>query len=598
MPDPEYDGWVSAVRESADIVEVIGRSVGLKRKGKHYWGLCPFHQEKTPSFSVDSEQQLFYCFGCHVGGTVFTFLMQHDGLSFSDAADMLAAEAGIPRPHKSDRDQERSRHFSRLQAIMEWSQEFFVESARTHLAAYDGYLGQRQVDQATRERFGLGFAPDSWTALTEFLTKHGITEGEMLEAGVVVSRREGRGVYDRWRNRIIFPIWNHRGQIIAFGGRATAPEQEPKYLNSPETPLFHKGNVLYGEHFARPLWRQGRRPLLVEGNFDVIACHQAGLGQAVASLGTALTADHARSLSRQAKEVDLLYDRDSAGEEAMRRAFLILSAEGLQVNRIRLDAGKDPDEFLKEKGPLSLAEKVDERIPYFEAVFKERLSHSGIQTARGKAELVEELKPLWNALTNPVEQAGYLEMVSRTLRLDQSILAQSFGVAQGFKHTSPKNRHNMERTVSKGARPSHDVYLLALLIRHPEHVDEVRRELPDWIEKRGLGDVVARIEEGQSPAEISSQIDTMEPGLRSLVLEALTFDGPDGGMRVIKDTVKVIQRREDYVHWQSLIERLRRGESTAQLLEEIQQVQSRIAQDQATGMATAFPFAGIIGKEG
>lgn len=598
MPDPEYDGWVSAVRESADIVEVIGRSVGLKRKGKHYWGLCPFHQEKTPSFSVDSEQQLFYCFGCHVGGTVFTFLMQHDGLSFSDAADMLAAEAGIPRPHKSDRDQERSRHFSRLQAIMEWSQEFFVESARTHLAAYDGYLGQRQVDQTTREKFGLGFAPDSWTALTEFLTKHGIAEGEMLEAGVVVSRREGRGVYDRWRNRIIFPIWNHRGQIIAFGGRATAPEQEPKYLNSPETPLFHKGNILYGEHFARPLWRQGRRPLLVEGNFDVIACHQAGLGQAVASLGTALTADHARSLSRQAKEVDLLYDRDSAGEEAMRRAFLILSAEGLQVNRIRLDAGKDPDEFLKEKGPLSLAEKVDERIPYFEAVFKERLSHSGIQTARGKAELVEELKPLWNALKNPVEQAGYLEMVSRTLRLDQSILAQSFGVAQGFKHTSPKNRHNMERTVSKGARPSHDVYLLALLIRHPEHVDEVRRELPDWIEKRGLGDVVARVEEGQSPAEISSHIDTMEPGLRSLVLEALTFDGPDGGMRVIKDTVKVIQRREDYVHWQSLIERLRRGESTAQLLEEIQQVQSRIAQDQATGMATAFPFAGIIGKEG
>lgn len=598
MPDPEYDGWVSAVRESADIVEVIGRSVGLKRKGKHYWGLCPFHQEKTPSFSVDSEQQLFYCFGCHVGGTVFTFLMQHDGLSFSDAADMLAAEAGIPRPHKSDRDQERSRHFSRLQAIMEWSQEFFVESARTHLAAYDGYLGQRQVDQTTREKFGLGFAPDSWTALTEFLTKHGITEAEMLEAGVVVSRREGRGVYDRWRNRIIFPIWNHRGQIIAFGGRATAPEQEPKYLNSPETPLFHKGNILYGEHFARPLWRQGRRPLLVEGNFDVIACHQAGLGQAVASLGTALTADHARSLSRQAKEVDLLYDRDSAGEEAMRRAFLILSAEGLQVNRIRLDAGKDPDEFLKEKGPLSLAEKVDERIPYFEAVFKERLSHSGIQTARGKAELVEELKPLWNALKNPVEQAGYLEMVSRTLRLDQSILAQSFGVAQGFKHTSPKNRHNMERTVSKGARPSHDVYLLALLIRHPEHVDEVRRELPDWIEKRGLGDVVARVEEGQSPAEISSHIDTMEPGLRSLVLEALTFDGPDGGMRVIKDTVKVIQRREDYVHWQSLIERLRRGESTAQLLQEIQQVQSRIAQDQATGMATAFPFAGIIGKEG
>ncbi|AUW93227.1 MAG: DNA primase [Sulfobacillus thermotolerans] len=598
MSDPEYDTWVASVREAADIVEVIGRQVTLKRKGKHYWGLCPFHQEQTPSFSVDAEQQLFYCFGCHVGGTVFTFLMQHGGMSFSEAVDMLATENGIPKPHRSQRDHARSQKMSRLQAIMEWSQEFFRASAQSSVRIYDGYLQQRQVDEATRERFALGYAPDSWTALRDFLMKHGIAEEEMLEAGVVVARREGRGVYDRWRHRIIFPIWNHRGQIIAFGGRAILPEQEPKYLNSPETPLFHKGQVLYGEHLARPLWRQGRRPLLVEGNFDVIACHQAGLGQAVASLGTALTEDHARSLSRHAKEVDLLYDRDTAGEEAMRRAFLILSAQGLQVNRVQLDAGKDPDEFLREKGALSLAEKVEERIPYFEAVFKDRLSRLPSLTARGKAELVDELKPLWKALTNPVEQAGYLEMVSRTLRLDQSILAQSFGVAQGFRHTSPKNRHNMERNVSKGARPSLDVYLLALLLRHPEHVALVREELPDWIEKYHLSDIVTHIEMGQSPAELSSLIDTMDPGLRSLLLEAITFDGPDGGIRVIKDTIKVIRRREDYRHWQSLIERLRQGENTEALREEIRMVQGRLAQGQNTGMGTPFPFAGIIGKEG
>lgn len=222
MLDSTYEAWVNAVRDAADIVDVIGRYVSLKQKGKNFWGLCPFHQEKTPSFSVDPQQQLFYCFGCHTGGTVYTFLMEHDGLSFNEAVDMLATEVGIPRPQKSE-NTEVTRHFSRLQAVMEWTQEFFQISANQYAEIFLGYLASRQVSEAARKRFELGYAPKSWNALTQFLSKHGITDAEMLEAGVAVSRQENQGIYDRWRHRIMFPIWNHRGQLIAFGAVQLSP---------------------------------------------------------------------------------------------------------------------------------------------------------------------------------------------------------------------------------------------------------------------------------------------------------------------------------------------------------------------------------------
>ncbi|WP_051351156.1 DNA primase [Sulfobacillus thermosulfidooxidans] len=596
MLDSTYEAWVNAVRDAADIVDVIGRYVSLKQKGKNFWGLCPFHQEKTPSFSVDPQQQLFYCFGCHTGGTVYTFLMEHDGLSFNEAVDMLATEVGIPRPQKSE-NTEVTRHFSRLQAVMEWTQEFFQISANQYAEIFLGYLASRQVSEAARKRFELGYAPKSWNALTQFLSKHGITDAEMLEAGVAVSRQENQGIYDRWRHRIMFPIWNHRGQLIAFGGRSIEPDQEPKYLNSPDTPLFHKSTVLYGEHLARKFWRQGRRPLLVEGYFDVIACHEAGLGQAVASLGTALSKEHARALARYSKEVDLLYDRDQAGQEAMRRAFMILSEEGVQVNRVTLTSGKDPDEFLREKGLSALAESVERRIPYFEAILEERLADSPRQSARAKAELVEGLKPFWNALSNPIEKAGYLELMARKLQVDQSILAQSFGLKQGNGHISPKNRHNMERIVSKVKRPSYDVYLLALLVRHPEYVGKVRETLPEWILEHDLTPVLDNLEQGRPLAELTSQIDRMETQVRRLVLEALAYDGPDGGPRVFEDVMQAIVRQRDNTRWKSLIARLKQGEDSPELIREIQALQSRLAQDQMT--RTSAPWDAVrIGKEG
>ncbi len=597
MVDSTYEVWTNAVREAADIVEVIGRSVSLKQKGKKFWGLCPFHQEKTPSFSVDSHQQLFYCFGCHKGGTVFTFLMEHDGLTFIEAVDMLAAEVGIPRGEREDKS-DFHRHFSRLQAVMEWSQEFFQLSTNQYHDIFGQYLESRQIRPEAQKQFELGYAPKSWNALSQFLSRHGVSESEMIEAGVVTARKEGNGVYDRWRQRIMFPIRNHRGQLIGFGGRAIEADQEPKYLNSPETPLFHKSSVLYGEHSARKFWRQGKRPLLVEGYFDVIACHEAGLKQAVASLGTALSKEHARVLARYGQEADLLYDSDQAGQEAMSRAFFVLSQEGVKVNRVFLASGKDPDEFLREKGSSALAESVERRIPYFEAVLREQLAEpSSSLTARGKADLVETIKPYWKALNDPVEKSGYVEMMAKMLQVDQSILAQSFGMKQGNEHITPKNRHNMERIISNVKRRSHDVYLLAFLVRHPEHVGKVRETLPEWIIEHDLTKILEDLEQGASVSELTSQIDSMDTNVRSLMLEALAYDGPNGGARAVEDVLKAIKRQHGIDRWNQLMARLKQGENSPELFREIQEVQGQLAEDQLSRASDPWDAA-RIGKEG
>ena len=229
MVDSTYEVWTNAVREAADIVEVIGRSVSLKQKGKKFWGLCPFHQEKTPSFSVDSHQQLFYCFGCHKGGTVFTFLMEHDGLTFIEAVDMLAAEVGIPRGEREDKS-DFHRHFSRLQAVMEWSQEFFQLSTNQYHDIFGQYLESRQIRPEAQKQFELGYAPKSWNALSQFLSRHGVSEAEMIEAGVVTARKEGNGVMTVGGNGLCFPSGIIVDSLLALADGRSKPTRNRNIL--------------------------------------------------------------------------------------------------------------------------------------------------------------------------------------------------------------------------------------------------------------------------------------------------------------------------------------------------------------------------------
>lgn len=577
MPDQEYEAWITSVREATDIVEVIGRYVMLKRKGKNFWGLCPFHQEKTPSFSVDPEQKLYYCFGCHAGGTVFTFLVQKEGREFRDVVSGLAEQAGIELPMRDSAGSPQQEAKQRIREVLEWTLDYFLVSAQES-NLFNEYLAQRAVSDALRDRFRIGYAPDQWQGLVDYLAAHGVDQALMENAGVVVRRRQGNGVVDRWRDRVMIPIWDRDGKIVGYGGRALSGQQEPKYLNSPDTPMFRKGTLLYGSHWARAAWRRGQRPLLVEGYFDVVGCHKADLTQAVATMGTSLTDGQARYLARFSQEVDLMYDADAAGQEAMERAFLVLSGAGLKVNSVSLPPDvKDPDECVVKRGAGVLRDAVEARIPYVTAILNRVAAAPEVLTPRGKAAATERLKPLWKAIADPVEQVGYLEQIAQKLRINPTILSQSFGVWQGVRHTFGKNRHNMERTELNPARPSsYAVELLQLLLRHPEKALEVLDRVREWVEDAALVPVLQDIADGTASRDSARWIESVDPSLRDLVVAAVHYQGPDGGILAINDYIVAIERQTQLRRWNQLKERIRQGDATPDVLEAVRKLQKEL----------------------
>lgn len=573
MAHESRQAWIDAVRQAVDIVDVVGRHVALHRKGRHWWGLCPFHTEKTPSFSVDPEQQLFYCFGCHQGGTVFTFLMQVEGREFREVVESLGDEAGIPRP---DYDNRREDPHQRLRAVLEWTRDYFVDSFHRDAGPLREYLDARRVTPQMVDRFQVGYAPDSWHGLKDVLQRRGVSMDEMVQAGVVVRRDQGGG-YDRWRGRMMFPIWNSEGQVVAFGGRSLSPEQEPKYLNSPETALFHKGKLLYGGHLARQTWRKGVPALIVEGYFDVVACHQAGLTQAVGQLGTALTDVQARYLARYGEEVDLLLDQDAAGLDAMRRAFLTLAGTGLKVNAVSLpESYKDPSELVQKKGDAALVERVRQKRPYVEQEIERAGKYPGLMSPRGRAEAVEKLKPLIQAIKEPIERAGYLEMVAKTLRVHPQILSQSFGSPQGVRHTIGKNRHNMGVTVSVRRSQPLEVSLLAALKGHPDQIERVKKALPEWASSAPIRTILEQMASGAMPEPGHWSEAWADPTVEKIYAAVWQNDEPDGGIKAIDDLIWAIKRESARRRYDELLDRARQGDTSAELMDEIRRLGPQI----------------------
>ncbi len=566
--------WIDSVRQAVDIVEVVGRHVALKRKGRHWWGLCPFHGEKTPSFSVDADQQLFYCFGCQKGGTVFTFLMNLEGREFKEVVEALAEEAGIPRP--LDPNSGRPDPHQRVRAVLEWTQQFFQDSFRENAALLEKYLQSRGVDLSMVDRFHMGYAPDGWHGLRDLLQRRGVSLNEMVESGVVVRREQGGG-YDRWRGRLMFPIENREGQIVAFGGRALTPDQDPKYLNSPETPLFHKGQLLYGAPLARQSWRKGISALIVEGYFDVVACHQAGATQAVGQLGTALTDVQARYLARYVGEVDLLLDQDTAGQEAMRRAFLVLCGAGLKVNVVSLpDTVKDPSELVQKMGASELARRVQLRKPYLEREIEQVVDGVGVLSPRRQSEVVERLKPLIAAVGDSVERAGYLDMLSRRLRVHPQILSQSLRSPQEGRHTNGKNRHNMGVVAPAKRTASVEVWLLAALLRHPEEIERVRTALPEWSSRERIRVMLERIQAGELSDFETWVPSDGDPELESLYTAIRLYDEPDGGAGAIDDLIWSLDHAQARERYEEIRQLLRSGRGNPDLMDEVKRLGARL----------------------
>jgi len=407
------DEIIQQIRERVDLVDLVGRFVTLKKAGRNYKGLCPFHGEKTPSFNVNPDRQAFYCFGCQVGGNAITFLMKIENLSFPEAARTLARERGIEIPETDTGERGVS---ERLFEASEIAQAAYRAALATPGNPALAYLGQRGVDAASIERFGIGFAPDRWDFVAERLREKGIPAELGERAGILAPRPSG-GHYDRLRGRVTFPIRDTRGRILGFGGRALAEGQEPKYLNTPESPVFRKREAFYGYPLALDPIRRGGRAVVVEGYFDLIALHRAGVEATLATCGTALSAEHARDLRRRTDEVVLFFDGDEAGQRAMERALQVLLPEGLRLRAAALPAGEDPDSFLLRAGAEALRRLVDQSVPALDRVI-ERAVGRGRSTPAEKAAVVADVAPLLALIPLPVEAGDFGRRLALSLDVD------------------------------------------------------------------------------------------------------------------------------------------------------------------------------------
>ncbi len=494
-------GVVDEIKERLDIVDVIGAYVPLQRAGRYYRALCPFHAEKTPSFYVFPDSQRWHCFGaCGEGGDIFTFVMKREGWDFATALEELARRAGVilrPRtPEQARLDEENAR----LQAAVAEAAQYYhhlllhaPEAARAR-----EYLARRGLSSETVLRFQLGYSLPAWDALRAYLTGRGFTPAELVRAGLLVEREDG-STYDRFRDRLMIPIRDPQGETVGFGARTLEADGVPKYINSPQTPLFDKGRLLFGLDMARDAIRREECVVVVEGYMDVMQAHQAGFGNVVAQMGTALTETQVRLLKRYTRRLILALDPDTAGvqatlrglevaREAMDRELTpIFNPRGLvgferrlgaEIRVLALPAGHDPDDLIRQdpdRWPLL----VRESLPVVEFVLGQLLRQTDLEDAKGRARVVEAMLPLLRDVGDPVEREAYAQKVARALRLDaRTVLARLYEAErQAARRTPVAVSHEGQRS---GVIADLEGYCLATLLSQPWLLDAVNRTLAEW----------------------------------------------------------------------------------------------------------------------
>ena len=419
--------FAQQVKASVDIVSVVREHVRLKKQGVNRWvGLCPFHAEKTPSFSVHEGLQIYKCFGCGKAGDVFNFLMEIQGLTFYESLTALAQQHGIPIPRRGSGEQAdaESKLRAALYRMHELAQQYFQSELQSPRGAgARGYLEQRGLRAEAIAKFGLGYAPAAGNGLLSRFQQDGISAEQMESSGLVSARRDGPGFYDRFRDRLMFPIAGDGGRLIAFAGRALQADQQPKYLNSPETPIYKKSTVLYNFHAAKPAMRQHNRVVLVEGYMDVIGVAGAGIAEVVASCGTALTSQQARLIHPHAETVVVNFDADQAGQDATERSIQVLLQEGLKVRVLALPDGKDPDEFCKRHGAEEYRRLLDAAPDYFIWLADRARSRFDMQTGEGRLEAFKFLVPAIHWLPDKIRRAALADELASYLRLENRNLA-------------------------------------------------------------------------------------------------------------------------------------------------------------------------------
>ena len=450
---------VDQVKEKIDVVEIIAQYIKLKKVGRSLVGLCPFHHEKTPSFNVSPERQMWYCFGCQKGGDVFAFLMQKEGLEFGEALRILAKQAGVELKERNF-DPQKQQHKERLVQAVSLSSRLYQHVLEKNAIGKkaSAYLEKRGVKKEMAQEFELGYAPQSWQATGEFLQKKGYAENELIEAGLVIGKalqshpqpqglpaealakagvplRNLRNWYDRFRGRLIFPIKDLFGRTVGFSARAIGPE-EPKYLNSPDSPIFQKGNLLYRLDLAKEEIRNKDLAILVEGNLDVVSVYQAGFKNVVAPLGSALTEDHLKMLKRFTPNLVFGFDQDEGGQKATLRALPLAQVLGFNSN---------PDELVK-KDPLAFAKAINEAVPALDYIFNYSEGRFDLKTASGKKSIADLVMPFLTATTDQIRLDTYIKDLAQKLGVEEKSIWQDI---EKFKVQSSKFKVNLRNESSQ-----------------------------------------------------------------------------------------------------------------------------------------------------
>ena len=531
MPQGIPEEIIDEIRQRTDLVGLIGEYLKLERRGKNMVGLCPFHTEKTPSFTVSPEKQLFHCFGCGASGNVFSLIMQMEKLTFPEAARFLASRSGVTIPEPKTGSPAEDNLKEKIYKLNYLASRFYAyclcktDSGKTALE----YLQKRGIEQKTIELFMLGYAPADWTGFFNFARKKGIPADLLVKAGLVSPGRE-KGYYDRFRNRVIFPIFNISGKVAGFGGRALEEGEKsgPKYLNSPETPVYEKGSLLYGLNLAREEIRREKKAVIMEGYTDVITAFQAGIKNVVASLGTALTVEQGRLLRFQAETVITAYDSDSAGEAATWRGLAILQSTGCLVQVADLPEGSDPDSYIRENGADSFIELINNSRPLMEYRLQQLKKRFDLASDKGRINYVEELMPFLLSAVNQVEQNFYLKRAAEELGVDEDALRSEFGKRRkrGSRFQDAQKNEQPEREEKIMIRPAEKI-LLSLMFQSKEIAEIGRNHLRiEYIDDPRIRKVVealwniVAVESFVSTEKLLNQFE--DPQIINLITEAVS----------------------------------------------------------------------------
>jgi len=540
---------IEEIKDRTSIREVVEDYVRLHKDGANYKGLCPFHNEKTPSFKVHDEKGIFKCFGCGESGNVFTFLMKVENMSFNEALRALAEKAGVALPEREvteedkEKEETNERVFQANLAAARFFRDTLLQSKEAAKAR--DYLEKRGLKEETVKRYGLGYAPSGWSDTMDALVARGVPEADLYASGLIVPRKQGGGHYDRFRDRLIFPILDVQGRVRGFGGRLLEDKEDsPKYLNSPETPVFKKGSSFFGMYNAKEAVRRSGRVLIVEGYMDQIALAQAGIEYAVATLGTALTTEHAYALKRYAAEVFMVFDSDEAGTRAGFRSLSVFLDAGLGPRFVAMPEGKDPDDFIKDHSKEDFENLLDKAPPLLRAYNEHLLQEAG-NTPRELARAVTEASEMIARIRDPIERNIYVEELARASGVPASEI-------------KPRLKRPQRREDGEGAKagegpdkyPRAEMDLLRVLINHPDTAEKIiEGGLADKLQSpEPAGFIRALLDEWSrtgkiDPANFLHKIS--DPALSEWITRVILENDPFAGAvdKVIDDLANIINRQ-------------------------------------------------------